>query len=503
MVIGFEESRGVVLSESAASYLSLCALAASLLAGCALTPDAGRPGLVTEIEGLDQYTSEGFKTSPIAPENWWYRLGDQELTSLVDELRLQSLSLNERRLQVDQAQELAVQARSGRLPSITGSSDVSSTGSEGLDGSFEFSELYSVGITADLNTDIFGGLRSADRSAILVADAAELSFRSFEQLEVSSLVRNWVAASTLKRQLALAVETAESFRNTFDLTDARYRAGSSTVSAGDVQIARQNYDSALTDIPDLRTQLAVQLFEIDQQLARLPGETANSFQGNARFKQDLNVPIGTPVDLLSNRPDVAAAELSYRAALEDVGSARADLYPALTLSTSFSFQDDTAADLFRADAFITSLVASITQPIFNGGRLRSDVRLQVAEAEELATAFARTTLEALIEVEQAAAQLVGINEQLQRLEDNLASAQLSDQITQNRYRRGLETLLSVLESQRTLNTAQQSLISAEQAYLNAYVDLFLSLGGAWFERPTDTTNTPSSEGEEEHELAKR
>ena len=146
-------------------------------------------------------------------------------------------------------------------------------------------------------------------------------------------------------------------------------------------------------------------------------------------------------------------------------------------------------DVFSADTFIANLIASVTQPIFNGGRLRSEVRLQSAEAEELATVFARTTLAALIDVEQAVAQLVGINEQLKRLDDNVESAVLSDKITQNRYRRGLGTLLSILESQRTLNAARQNLILTEQAYLNAYIDLFLSLGGIWFDPATDPHNT--------------
>ena len=314
-------------------------------------------------------------------------------------------------------------------------------------------------------------------------------FLSAEQQEVATLVRNWVAASTLKRQLALAEETAESFRTTFDLTGTRYRAGSSEVSASDVQIARQNYDSALVDIPDLQTQLNVQLFEIDEQLARLPGETVASFIGAVVPDRDLKLPIGVPADLLANRPDVAAAELSYRAALEDVGAARADLYPALSLSAALTFEADSLGDVFSAETFIANLIASVTQPVFNGGRLRSEVRLQSAEAEELATVFARTTLAALIDVEQAVAQLVGINEQLKRLDDNVESAELSDKITQNRYRRGLGTLLSILESQRTLNAARQNLILTEQAYLNAYIDLFLSLGGTWFDPATDPHNT--------------
>ena len=462
----------------------------TILAGCALTPsttltpESIRPQTVTSIEHLEQYTSAELPAEDALVDQWWRTLGDTEIDTLVNELRLNSLTLTETRLQIEQARELAVQARSFRLPSVNGSVDISGNGSRSPSSSFDFNDAYGLSLSADFNADIFGGLRSSERSALLRTKASELVFLSVEQQEVASLVRNWVAASTLKRQLALAQETAESFRTTFELTDKRYRAGSSDVSAGDAQIARQNYDSSLVDIPDLQTQLNVQLFAIDEQLARLPGETAPTFVGALRLSRELNLPIGVPADLLANRPDVAAAELSYRAALEDVGSARADLYPALSLSAALSFEGENVGDNFSADTFIANLLASLTAPIFNGGRLRSEVRLQQAEAEELATSFARTTLAALIDVEQAVAQLVGINEQLKRLDDNVASAALSDKITQNRYRRGLGTLLSILESQRTLNVARQNLILTEQAYLNAYIDLFFSLGGAWFDPAT-------------------
>ena len=470
-------------------------LCVSLLAGCTvkpqatLTPEARRPQTVSSIESLSQYTTTDLSADEVVADQWWRVIGDAEINTLVDELRVESLTLKETRSQIAQARELALQARSFRLPSVNGSAEISGSGSRSPNSSFDFSDGYGLGLSADFSADIFGGLRSTERSALLRVRASELLFLSAEQQEVATLVRNWLAASTLKRQLALAEETAESFRTTFDLTGTRYRAGSSEVSASDVQIARQNYDSALVDIPDLQTQLNVQLFEIDEQLARLPGETVASFVGAVVPDRDLKLPIGVPADLLANRPDVAAAELSYRAALEDVGAARADLYPALSLSAALTFEGDSLGDVFSADTFIANLIASVTQPIFNGGRLRSEVRLQSAEAEELATVFARTTLAALIDVEQAVAQLVGINEQLKRLDDNVESAVLSDKITQNRYRRGLGTLLSILESQRTLNAARQNLILTEQAYLNAYIDLFLSLGGIWFDPATDPHNT--------------
>ena len=491
---------GLKSSSNPLTFVILLFISLAILAGCTLKPDitlapeATRPQTVSSIENLPQYTTTDLSAEEVVVDQWWRVIGDAEINTLVDELRVESLTLKETRLQIAQAQELALQARSFRLPSVNGSADVSGNGARTPDSSFDLSDAYGLGISADFDADIFGGLRSAERSALLQSRASELAFLSSEQQEIALLVRNWVAASTLKRQLALAEETAESFRTTFDLTSNRFRAGSTEVSAGDVQIARQNYDSALVDIPDLQTQLNVQLLEIDEQLARLPGETLASFVGAVVPDRDLKLPIGVPADLLANRPDVAAAELSYRAALEDVGAARADLYPALSLSAALTFEGDSLGDVFSADTFITNVIASLTQPIFNGGRLRSEVRLQTAVAEELATVFARTTLAALIDVEQAVAQLVGIDEQLKRLDDNVASAVLSDTITQNRYRRGLGTLLSILESQRTLNAARQNLILTEQAYLNAYIELFLSLGGSWFDPTTDLSNTLNAKG---------
>ena len=326
-------------SSSALKGVGFVFVSLPILAGCALTPDAKRPVTISSIERLEGYTSTDVTSDASEPNAWWRAMGDAEINSLVNELRIESLSLKETRLQIEQVRELALQAGSFRLPSVNGSTDISGTGSKPTNGSFDFNDAYGLGLSADFNADIFGGLRSTERSAILQAKAAELSFFAFEQQEVALLVRNWVAASTLKRQLALAKETAESFRTTYELTDKRYRAGSTDISASDAQIARQNYDSALVDIPDLQTQLTVQLFEIDEQLARLPGETAPKFVGAADLGRDLKLPVGAPVDLLANRPDVAAAELSYRAALEDVGAARADLYPALTLSSSLTFQD--------------------------------------------------------------------------------------------------------------------------------------------------------------------
>ena len=465
------------------SIFSYCAIGA-----CALTPEATPPDLVGRVAELDGYRhidgyqySEQDETAALERIAWWRRIGGDELDVLVSELLTDSFRLIEARAQARQLAERARQARASRLPSVSGSLDPSYNRTQNLTGEFGWDEAYSLGAFANLNTDIFGGLRATERAARLNAAAAAISYQAALQQEIAALATNWVAAAALKRRLALANAIAESFRATYELTDKRYRTGSASATASGVQIAKQNLDSALVDIPNLEAQLQSQLLAIDEQLARLPGETGQFFTGALGAQTPSRPPIGMPVELLTARPDVAAAELRFRAALEDVGSARANLFPTLTLTASLTFQNTEFSDLFSWDRHLASLAGSLTQPIFQGGRLRSEIRLQQAEADELAAAYGRTTIAALVDVETALVEIAGLTEQVKRLENNVASAELSNQLAQNRYRRGLDTILSVLETQRGLNAARENLILAEQALFNARINLYFSLGGVWFE----------------------
>jgi outer membrane protein, multidrug efflux system len=295
--------------------------------------------------------------------------------------------------------------------------------------------------------------------------------------------------------LALARTTAESYETTFRLTDERYRTGSASTSATDVQIALQNLTAALADIPGVETQFISQCLLLDQQLAQLPGTFARSFEGDFLVGSEMVLPVGLPADLLRSRPDIAAAELVYKAALQDIGAARANLLPGLSLAASLSFQSTDASELFNVDDYIAGLIASLVQPVFQGGRLRAQLKVEQSEAKELATAYARTALNALSEVEIALAQQAGLLRELEKSRESLEIAVLSNQLAQNRYRQGLQPLLTVLETQRSLNNAQLNVILTEQSLMEARINLHLSLGGTWFEPESNTPSEPNTEPE--------
>ena len=468
-------------------------LASTLAAGCTLTPPPQTPQLVLEIGDMDRFQGADTATPVIAPlDPWWRQIGGEALDDWVGVLRRDSLSLREARLRVVQAREQVGIVRSDSRPAVSLTGEATTSRRLGTNGKFSWSEGYSAGLHANFDVDVFGRLRASGRAIAYAEAAADLSYRAAEQREIAALTRNWISAVALQRQLALAVANADSFRTTFELTDGRYRAGSPSVSASDVQIARQNLDTALIDIPNLAAQMGIQLLVIDEQLARLPGESALEFSGSRLPMTNLDILVGQPVDLLSNRPDVAAAELVYLAALEDVGAARASFYPALSLSASLTFQDETPEDLFDWDRHIARLASALAQPVFAGGRLKARLRLEQSRAEELAAAYARTMLAAVVDVEIALENLKGLAEQKARLDAAVASARLSNEIVQDRYRQGFASILAVLETQRSLNAAEQNLILIEQALANAQVDLFLSLGGDWSGVADTTAGVPAS-----------
>lgn len=457
------------------------ALISAVLSGCSLVPAADPPEIIQEIRNVGQYQGAETATNNTATEymHWWRSIGGNELDQYVSRLMLNSISLKESRLKAQQANYAARVAFGQRLPSVNLVTDISSSRRQDPTGEYAASQNYAAALNVDLNTDIFGGLRSFERAAKLNVIASELSVTANEQREIAILAKNWISAATLRRRLELAVSIADSYRTTYQLTKKRYEAGSTNVSATDVQIALQNFETAMIDIPLLETDLTQQLLNIDEQLVHLPGTTQQTFEGKFPKIADDYIPLGVPATLLRARPDVAIAELNYLAALQDVGAARASLYPSISLSASLTFQAETPSDVFDWDRHVASLANSLLAPIFQGGRLRAQLRFEEVQAEELAHSFGKAALAAITDVEIVLAEMNGLQAQLARLKTAGDTAKLSNQLVQGRYNQGLSSILTVLETQRSYNATQQNILLTEQAIANSRVDLFYSLGGNW------------------------
>ena len=462
---------------------ALAILPASFIGACTVAPKFEQPKLVATIAERPSYVSKaGQPPEPAAHvAHWWTTMGGEELSTLVTGLDADNLDLSAARRRLDQARSLTRQARASRLPSISLSVDGGQIRTPTPSGDAVWDETYSLSGAASWDLDVFGGLRNAERAARLDAQASALSAEALFHLLTAELTRAYINAWTLARRIEISEQSAASFAETASITEGRYRAGSAQTSALDVQIARQNQASAEAAIPELKALLTVQQHAIDILLARPPGQTQLAFTTPPEAVGLPALSAGAPADLLRRRPDVAAAELAYRAALADVGTARAQRLPSLSLSGTISRQTADASDLFDPEALISNLTAGLFAPLFQGGRLKAQLSLTQAAAEELAANYALSALEAAIDVENALVLEDAYDEQLALRQASLTAAELSDRIARDRYASGQTTILTVLETQRALNTARQDLVIAEQTRLDARIDLHLALGGDWRE----------------------
>ncbi|MEL7059083.1 MAG: TolC family protein, partial [Acidobacteriota bacterium] len=190
-------------------------------------------------------------------------------------------------------------------------------------------------------------------------------------------------------------------------------------------------------------------------------------------------PLGLPIELLDRRPDVRAAEWRLRAATSRIGVELADLYPSLTLTGSAGVTSESASDLLSVDEIVYNLFAGLSGPLFDRGRRQAEVLETRADAEGAAAEYASAVLGAAREVEDALVREDGLRAQLAHATTRVEEARAADRIARSRYLRGVETLIRVLETERRLRAAEDSLVALEEALWQARIDLHLAVGGDW------------------------
>jgi multidrug efflux system outer membrane protein len=341
-----------------------------------------------------------------------------------------------------------------------------------------YSTTYSTNLDVSYMVDLFGKLKRTRQSAWASLLAEEAAAEAVMHSVIAGVIRARVQMATAENALAITRGIRGSWESTLSTVERRYRNG--LVGAVDLYLARENYSSARA------TEVAV---EGSAQQARhaldvLVGRRAGTGPELPRTLPDLPdlepVPLGLPVELLDRRPDLRQAEASLAAATYGVGAALADLYPSVTLSGSVGNNSDTLDDLLSSDTLIYRAVLGLVGPLFTGGERRAEVAAARARAEQAAAVYAGTVLQALREVEDALVAGETIEESLRHTERRVAEARAADRLARERYQRGVETLLRVLETERRLRLAEEALIVTKADLWNARIDLFLALGGDWY-----------------------
>ena len=323
--------------------------------------------------------------------------------------------------------------------------------------------------------DLWGRLRGNSQAALADLQASAADLRGAQLSIAGQTVKAWFVIAEAQQQITLSRETVESFRESAERVRERFEAG--IRPALDVRLALLSLSNA-----EARLQQRLQQFDsATRQLKVLSGEYADDAIDTPFLLPAATpvVPGGLPADLVARRPDLVAAERDLAAAEARVGVARRDLLPRISLTAGTGTATDSLRSLVDGDFSIWSLLANVVAPLWQGGRLRAQIGRAEARSAEALAIYANTALIAYAEVETALAAEQFLQERERHLATSVEQSRAAERLADERYRTGLETYITVLESQRSAVQAEADLIAARQLRLENRVDLYLALGGGF------------------------
>jgi multidrug efflux system outer membrane protein len=480
-------------------WLVLTAVAGvGLAAACTLGPDPERP--VTAADTGDRYLNgeAAREQPPLELESpWWESFGDPETSRLVREALENNTDLQVAAARVLEAEASLAKAGASRWPQVDYELGASRTKTSFVLPEIGRRSIFSTNYTTDVSVayvvDIFGKLKRTRQAAWASLLAEEAAAEAVMHSVIAGVVRARVQVATLERAHDIATEIRSSWESTLRTVERRYRSG--LVGAVDLYLARENLSSAQSAEVTLAGAVQEARHALDVLVGRRPGsgpELPNSLPELPGLEP---VPLGLPVELLDRRPDLRQAEERFAAATYGVGAALADLYPSLTIGGSVGTRSDTIDDLLSADAVVYQALMGLAGPLFTGGARRAEVAAARARVEQAAASYAGAVLVALREVEDALVRERSVRESLAFTDRRVAEARAANRLSRERYQRGVETLLQVLETDRRLRAAEEALITGTADLWGSRIDLFLALGGDWYPSTGDGGETGAAEVE--------
>lgn len=399
-------------------------------------------------------------------------LGVAELDALIRAAHAQSPDLAAAIARVQQADAVARAAGASLLPAVTGTLDARRQARAGGQAEVAGNQIGAA-LVASYELDAWGRL-GAERASAQAMRTASVHDRGAVQITLTAAVAQaWLQLVGGRERLAIAELNLHSAERVLAVVESRARAGAATQlelaqQRGLVATQRQVLEARRQQVSGAHTALAALLGQ-----AQWPVVQASALPAT----QALAPAAGSPADLLVRRPDIARAEARLFAAHADVAAARAALLPRISLTASLGTGGSNLPRLF--DNPLYSLAAALAAPIFNGGRLAADRDAAQARQAELLAQYRASIVAAVSDVEQALQAVAGTQTQRTAQAQVVQQAQQAATLAQSRYRAGAETLLTLLDAQRTLYAAQDMAAQLHQAEWQAQVALYRALGGGW------------------------
>jgi len=461
------------------SAFFLPVLFAAAMAGCTtlapkelVLPETPVPAAWSTSAASSAPGSSGPAAASLA--QWWQRFNDPQLTTLVEQALQANTSIRSAQSALVQSRALRDVKVAGMLPGVSGSASAQRSQTNGNPATNSFR----VGLDASWEPDVFGGKRSALGATEADAQAAEASLADVQVSVAAEVALAYIQLRGQQAQLVIATSNLASQQETLQITDWRAQAGLTT--SLEVEQARTATAQTSAQLPALEASMAT----TRHSLAVLTGQSPDALQalmgtGRAVPQVAEDLALAIPAQTLRQRPDVRAAEHRISAALARVSVADAARYPGFSISGSVGLNALSLAALTNGASVVNALLGSVSIPLFDGGAARAQVRAQEAALEQARIAYQSVVLTALKDVEDALVALKGDRARLIHLEGAATAAGNAALLAQQRYASGLIDFQTVLQTQRTLMTAQDSVASVRADISTDHVRLYKALGGGW------------------------
>jgi outer membrane protein, multidrug efflux system len=463
------------LNASSARNCAVALFLAVPLSACTVGPDYRRPD-VDVPAAWRLGASEAREISNIA---WWDQFQDPVLSDLVRTALANNKDLEIATANVDQASAQYGIVRSAQFPEVSAGASAARnrlSANTATPGGFTFND-YAVNLSASFELDVWGRLRRASESARASLLASEQGKGTVVLTVVTTVASGYIQLRALDRQLEIAQRTSESLGEAARLQRVRFEEGA--VPESDYRQAQSQYQEAAARVPELERQIAQQENFISVLLGRNPGPISRGRDIDTLLFPA--VPDGLPASLLERRPDIRQAEQNLIAANADIGVAKAAYFPNISLTGLLGLESDQLSDLFKGPARAWSFGAGLLQPIFNAGRIDSQVARAEALQRQALYTYEKSIISAFQDVDNALVDRLKYGRVREEQAKNVLALFRFRDLAVLRYNEGATIYLEVANAEQSLFIAQLAYVATQFQLFQSYANLYKAMGGGWVE----------------------
>lgn len=446
----------------------------TLFSGCAAGPDYAPPKPPADLAQWQQSPEYGLVASQADISKWWQVFDDPRLNELVQQGISGNLDLDQARSRVREARAARGIETAARFPALIASGAAAKI----KEGDQSTVELYDTGFDAAWEADIFGRVSRGIEASTADMQASFEALRSVQVSLVAEIALNYVDVRSFQNRIRVAEANVEAQQKTLQVVTDRFDL--QLTNSLEVEQAKSNLAENRAQLPPFESGLQRAMNRLAVLTGGKPGVLNDSLQEVSSMPgAPPETAIGIPADLIRRRPDIRVAERELAAQSARVGVATAELYPRFTFNGTLQFSAANASNLFDSMGRLLNIGPAFQWSIFNAGSVRGNIEVQSERQNQALTKYEQTILQALEDVENAMVAYARELDRQESLKQWVAAAGKAADLAESLYRDGLRDFIYVLDAQRAVFAAEDSLAVSSAEVTANLIRLYKALGGGW------------------------